>query len=138
MTAGTHGSTFGGNPLAMTVASEVVDIVPRPGFLDQVRSNGERLSRGLKALTADFPDLFEDVRGEGLLLGLKCGRPVRDVAQAAREHGLLTVIAGDDVLRILPPLNVSIQEIEEGVTRLRSTALSLSLPGRTTPALSEE
>ena len=137
MTAGTHGSTFGGNPLAMTVASEVVDIVLRPGFLDQVRSSGERLNQGLEALAADFPTTFQGVRGEGLLLGLQCGRPVRDVARAAREYGLLTVVAGDDVLRILPPLNVSIEEIEESLKRLRSAALSLSPAGQTTTARSE-
>ncbi|HTJ91304.1 MAG TPA: aspartate aminotransferase family protein [Acidocella sp.] len=125
MTPGTHGSTFGGNPLAMAVASEVVDIVADAGFLEQVRSSGEQLRHGLKNLMAEFPEIFEEVRGEGLLIGIKCRPPVRDVAKAALEHGLLTVVAGDGVLRILPPLNVASHEIEQGLIRLRNAAVSL-------------
>ncbi len=126
MTPGTHGSTFGGNPLAMVVASEVLDVILEPGFLEQVRSNGERLRSGLDALTAEFPDLFDDTRGEGLLLGLKCRQPVRDVAQAARDNGLLTVVAGNEVLRILPPLTITNVEVDEAVVRLRQAAMSLT------------
>ena len=126
MTPGTHGSTFGGNPLAMAVASEVLEIVLEPGFLEQVRVHGKRLRQGLEALATDFPDIFLEVRGEGLLLGLKCGRPVKDVAQAAREHCLLAITAGEDVLRILPPLNITLADIEEGLVRLRNTARALS------------
>ena len=126
MAPGTHGSTFGGNPLAMVVASEVLDVILEPGFLDRVHSNGERLRGGLDALTAEFPHLFEGTRGEGLLLGLKCRRPVRGVAQTARMHGLLTVVAGNEVLRILPPLTITNAEVDEALARLRQTALSLT------------
>jgi acetylornithine/N-succinyldiaminopimelate aminotransferase len=138
MTPGTHGSTFGGNPLAMVVASEVLDIVLFPGFLERVRSQGELLAKGLEALTAGFPDIFKAVRGEGLLLGLKCKQPVRDVARAVREEGLLTVVAGEDVLRILPPLNISIDEIDEGLARLRSAAHSLAVIGRSALSRTEQ
>jgi acetylornithine/N-succinyldiaminopimelate aminotransferase len=125
MTPGTHGSTFGGNPLAMAVASEVVDIVLEPGFLEQVRDRGRRLKEALLALVQRHPRIFEEVRGEGLLLGLKCRRPVAEVARAARDEGLLTVVAGDDVLRILPPLTISVGEIEEGLFKLNSAAETL-------------
>lgn len=130
MIQGTHGSTFGGNPLAMAVASEVLDIILEPGFLEQVRSNGERLRGGVDALTADFPHLFEATRGEGLLLGFKCRQPVRNVAQAARDNGLLTVVAGNEVLRILPPLTITNAEVDEVVSRLRRAALVLSETAR--------
>lgn len=126
MTPGTHGSTFGGNPLAMAVAAEVLDIMLEPGFLEQVRARGARLRLGLDALVRSFPALFEEARGEGLLLGLKCRRPVRQVADAARAKGLLTIVAGEDVLRILPPLTVSFAEIDAGLRRLEAAASELS------------
>ena len=128
MTPGTHGSTFGGNPLAMVVASEVLDIMLEPGFLDSVRGTGEHLRARLEAFVAEHPELFEDARGEGLLLGLECRRTVRDVLQALRVEGVLSVAAGNDVLRLLPPLTLSIPEADELVERLRRAAIALSNP----------
>lgn len=125
MTLGTHGSTFGGNPLAMAVATEVITIILADGFLDQVRSNSGLFRNGLEELVADHPTIFESVRGHGFLLGLKCILSHADVAEAARENGLLTVLAGDNVVRLLPPLNIERHEIEEGLARLRLTAKSL-------------
>ena len=125
MTPGTHGSTFGGNPLAMAVASEVIDIVLEPGFLEQVRDRGDYLRVALLALVERYPRIFEGIHGEGLLLGLKCRRPVAEVASVARDEGLLTVVAGDNVLGILPPLTISLEEIDEGVSRLIDAAETL-------------
>jgi acetylornithine/N-succinyldiaminopimelate aminotransferase len=126
MTPGTHGSTFGGNPLAMAVASKVVQLVGNAAFLADVRRKGERLRSGLKALTAEYPEVFAEVRGEGLLLGLRCMPPVAVVATAARANGLLSVVAGDNVLRLLPPLVISDAESEEGLMRLRQVGRALS------------
>jgi acetylornithine/N-succinyldiaminopimelate aminotransferase len=126
MTPGTHGSTFGGNPLAMAVAAKVVQLVGNEAFLADVRRKGERLRAGLEALTAEYPEAFAEVRGEGLLLGLRCVPPVAVVATAARANGLLSVVAGENVLRLLPPLILSEAEIDEGVTRLRLAARTLS------------
>lgn len=125
MIPGTHGSTFGGNPLAMVVAGQVLEIVMSFGFLERVRERGERLGAGLSALVAAHPAVFQAVRGEGLLRGLKCGPPVAAVASTVRDHELLTVTAGDNVLRILPPLTVSEEEIDEGLLRLSKAALAL-------------
>ncbi|MDB5524579.1 MAG: Acetylornithine aminotransferase [Rhizobium sp.] len=126
MTPGTHGSTFGGNPLAMTIASEVLDIILADGFLDQVRANSVLLRNGLEELAADYPAVIESVRGVGFLLGLKCALPHREVADAALGHGLLTILAGDNVLRVLPPINIERSDIDEGLRRLRMTAHTLS------------
>jgi len=126
MTPGTHGSTFGGNPLAMAVASKVVRLVGNEAFLADVRRKGERLRAGLEALAAEYSEAFAEVRGEGLLLGLRCVPPVAVVATAARANGLLSVVAGDNVLRLLPPLIISDAEIEEGLMRLRQVGRALS------------
>lgn len=126
MTPGTHGSTFGGNPLAMAIAAKVIEIIADETFLDQVRRKSERLVAGLRAVVADHPDLFTEVRGEGLLLGLRCAGPVERVMTAARANGLLSVAAGDNVLRLLPPLTIADSEIDEGLRRLRRAALMRS------------
>jgi len=126
MTPGTHGSTFGGNPLAMAVASKVVRLVGNEAFLADVRRKGERLRAGLEALAAEYSEAFAEVRGEGLLLGLRCVPPVAVVATAARANGLLSVVAGDNVLRLLPPLIISDAEIEEGLMRRRQVGRALS------------
>lgn len=122
MTPGTHGSTFGGNPLAMSIAAKVVEIVADESFLKQVMRKGERLYAGLQALVGEFPDVFSEARGDGMLLGMRCVVPVHLVAEAAHACGLLSVTAGDNVLRILPPLIVSDGEIDEGISRLRKAA----------------
>lgn len=122
MTAGTHGSTYGGNPLAMSVALAVLDAVLEEGFLDRVRQASGRMRQKLEALAAAHPDVFEDARGEGLLLGLKCRPANMDVVTAARAEKLLTVPAGDNVVRLLPPLNVTDEEIDEAFHRLEKAA----------------
>lgn len=120
MTAGTHGSTFGGNPLAMSVASAVLEVVTEPGFLDGVRDRALRLKQGLAGLKDQFPDLVEDVRGEGLLTGFKLKARVQpaEVVKAALAEKLLLVGAGDNTVRVLPPLNVTDADLANGVERL--------------------
>jgi len=114
MTFGTHGSTYGGNPLAMAAGSAVMDIVTEPAFLAQVRSTGERLRTGLEQFIGNYPDLFDGVRGLGLMLGLKMKVDPRPFMQHLRDrHHLLTVAAGDQTLRLLPPLVIGEAEIAE-------------------------
>ncbi len=124
MTAGTHGSTFGGNPLAMAVGNAVLDVVLAPGFLERVRDAALRFKQQLAMLKDEHPDVIEEVRGEGLLLGLKTRVPNTDFAAALRERHLLAVGAGDNVVRILPPLTVSDAELSEGVAAIGAAAAS--------------
>jgi acetylornithine/N-succinyldiaminopimelate aminotransferase len=125
MTPGTHGSTFGGNPLAMAVASTVLDIVSDPDFLEAVRGKALRLKQGLFSLKDQHADIVEEVRGEGLLTGLKLKNHITpaQVVKAAADEKLLIVGAGDNTVRLLPPLIASDKEIAEGV-QLLSGALS--------------
>ena len=125
MTAGTHGSTYGGNPLGMAVGNAAVAMLLEEGFLDQVSGAANYLRQQLARLVADHPQVFEEVRGQGLLLGLKLKPPVGDFVNAARAQGLLTVAAGENVVRILPPLNVSEAEIREAVAMLEQAAAML-------------
>jgi acetylornithine/N-succinyldiaminopimelate aminotransferase len=125
MTAGTHGSTYGGNPLGMAVGQEAVTMLLEPGFLDSVNKVANYLHQQLVGLLASHPDIFEEVRGQGLLLGLKLKPPVGDFVNAARAEGLLTVGAGENVVRILPPLNVSEPEVREAVNMLEKAAMAL-------------
>lgn len=118
MTAGTHGSTFGGNPLAMAAANAVLDIVDDPQFLDRVKMSGLRLRQSLAELQDRFPALIKEVRGQGLLMGLKLNLPPAEAVEAARAQNLLIAGASDDVIRILPPLIVSEDELSDGVSRL--------------------
>ena len=127
MVAGSHGSTFGGNPLACAVGNEVVDIMLEDGFLDEVRARARTLNQKLAGLVASHPDVFEEVRGEGLMLGIKCKAPAGDVVAAAYKQNLLTLTAGDNVLRIVPPLIVSDEDIELGIERLDAAAAGLHL-----------
>ena len=110
---GSHGSTFGGNPLAMAVGNAVLDIVLDDAFLALVREMGEALRRRLELLAAGYPGVFAEVRGMGLMLGMKCVINNRAVVGKLLEHGLLSIPAGDNVLRLLPPLIIGEQEIEE-------------------------
>ncbi len=125
MTAGTHGSTYGGNPLGMAVGVEAVGMMLEPGFLDHVNAMGNYLRQQLAGLVAAHPDVFEEVRGQGLMLGLKLKPPAGDFVNAARGAGLLTVGAGENVVRILPPLNVSEAEMREAMAMLESAAMTL-------------
>ena len=125
MTAGTHGSTFGGNPLAMAVGNAVLDVLLEPDFLDEIVRKGLLFKQRLAELKDRHPTVIEDVRGEGLLVGLKLKQPLGDmIAAVTREH-LLAVPAGDNVLRLLPALIVSDAEISEAVARLDRAAASL-------------
>ncbi len=118
MTAGTHGSTFGGNPLATAVGNAVLDIALEPGFLDGVLQRTLRLKQALAGVQDRHPDLVEDVRGQGLLMGLKLKVPVAGVVKAALAEKLLVAGASGNVVRLLPPLNVSDEEISEATDRL--------------------
>ncbi len=118
MTVGSHGTTFGGNPLAMAVGNAVLDIVLAEGFLDHVAETGLRLKQKLAAIADTHDDVIEEVRGLGLMLGLKCRVPNSDVIAAARAEGLLLVAAGDNVARLLPPLIIGAEEIDEAAGRL--------------------
>jgi acetylornithine/N-succinyldiaminopimelate aminotransferase len=113
MIAGTHGSTFGGNPLAMAVAAEVVTIMTEPGFFDRVNARSKMLRARLDKLVADHPKIFESVRGAGLLLGLKCVVANTDMVAKLRDAGLLAVGAGENVLRLMPPLTIEEPQLEE-------------------------
>ena len=115
MVPGTHGSTYGGNPLAMAAANAVLDIMLEPNFLDSVQEKGDYLKKQLDTLVKSYPKVMESVRGTGLMLGIKCCVPNLDLMTAFRNHKLLTVVAGENVLRILPPLNVEISELDEAI-----------------------
>ena len=122
MVAGTHGSTYGGNPLAMAVGNAVMKIVADDAFLAEVNRKGGALRQKLEGLVAAHPDVFEGVRGSGLILGLKCRAANTDVVAAAYAQEVLTVPAADNVLRLLPPLNITDDEIAEAVSRLDRAA----------------
>jgi acetylornithine/N-succinyldiaminopimelate aminotransferase len=126
MTAGTHGSTYGGNPLGCAVGAAVMDEVTRPGFLDEVNRKAGYLRQRLEGLVDAHPDIFESVRGSGLMLGLKCRATNADVVNAGYEARVLTVPAGDNVVRVLPALTIAEEEIAEGVARLDAAATALA------------
>jgi acetylornithine/N-succinyldiaminopimelate aminotransferase len=123
LVAGTHGTTFGGNPLACAAANAVLDVILAPGFLEAVDRTGRILWAELKSLVAEFPAVFEEVRGAGLILGLKCVVPAGEVQAACTAEGLLTVTAGENVVRLVPPLIVREAECREAVGMLRRAAL---------------
>lgn len=129
MTAGTHGSTYGGNPLACAVGCAVMDQVARPEFLAQVNRTAGNLRQGLEALIAAHPTVYESVRGSGLMLGLKCAAPNMDVLNAAYDARLITVPAADNVIRLLPPLNLSAEEVSEALIRLEIAARQIENAG---------
>ncbi|WP_137110305.1 aspartate aminotransferase family protein [Rhodobacter sp. SY28-1] len=125
MTAGTHGSTYGGNPLGCAVGAKVTEIISDPAFLAEVARKGALMRQGLESLVARHPTVFEAVRGEGLMLGLKCKPAPADVVKAGYEAGVLTVAAADNVLRLLPALNIPDTDIAEALTRLDQAATHL-------------
>ncbi len=126
MTTGTHGSTFGGNPLAMAVGQAVLDTVLADGFLDHVGQMGLYAKQRLAGVVDAHPDVLAEVRGEGLIIGLRCVKPVAEVVAAMRDAGLLAAAAGENVLRLLPPLIVTEADIDEAVARLDKAAGALS------------
>ena len=126
MVAGTHGSTYGGNPLAMAVGLAVLDEVLSPGFLTHVQDVALVFSQGLASLKDRFPDVIEDIRGQGLMLGIKTRVANTDLVMAMREEHLLSVPAGDNVVRLLPPLIVTAEEARDGLARIEAAARRLS------------
>ena len=126
MTFGTHGSTFGGNPLGMAVGNAVLDVVLGDGFLDEVQYKSLVLKQKLAALGDEFPDVIEQVRGEGFLIGIRVKPPVGDFIGAVISEGLLVVPAGDNVVRLLPPLTASVDELEEAVQCIYRAAKTFS------------
>jgi acetylornithine/N-succinyldiaminopimelate aminotransferase len=122
MTAGTHGSTFGGNPLAMAAANAVLDVVMAPGFLERTRRMALLLKQRLAELKDRHPAVIAEVRGEGFLIGLRALVPAGELVDAARAEKLLTVAAGEGVVRLLPPLIVGEEDIAEAVARLGAAA----------------
>ena len=126
MTAGTHGSTYGGNPLACAVGNAVMDIVNTPQFLDTVNARAGAFRQALQSLIDTNPDIFESQRGMGLMIGLKCRAPNIDVVNACYKQGLLTVPGGDNVLRLLPPLNIDETDIRTAIGLLDAAAKSLT------------
>jgi acetylornithine/N-succinyldiaminopimelate aminotransferase len=135
MNAGSHGSTFGGNPLAMAVGNGVLDVMFEPGFLDHVAAMGLRLKQRLAALKDEHYTIIEEVRGQGLMLGLKCKVPNMNLLLALREQRMLTVQAGDNVVRLLPPLIVDEAEINAASVKLDAACAALERAALTaTPA----
>ena len=119
---GSHGTTFGGGPLACAAGNAVLDVILAPGFLDQVDGTARHLWRGLLDLCARYPTVFTDARGAGLIVGLKCAVPNAQLQDAAVAEGLLTVAAGDNVLRLVPPLIVGPAECDEALALLDRAA----------------
>ncbi|MDP8913931.1 MAG: aspartate aminotransferase family protein [Pseudomonadota bacterium] len=128
MVIGTHGSTYGGNPLAMAAGQAVLEVVGRPEFLEHVRAMGERLRGALAQMIPNHPHLFESVRGVGLMLGIRMKTDSRAFVSYLRDQGLLTVAAGDNVVRVLPPLVIEEAHITEFVQKLSDAARHYELP----------
>lgn len=122
MVAGTHGSTYGGNPLACAVGARVTEIIAAPEFLAEVNRKAALFRQKLEGLVAAHPGVFDGVRGQGLMLGLKCKIAPADIVQAGYDADVLTVPAADNALRLLPPLTISDDEISEAVRRLDAAA----------------
>jgi len=125
MTPGSHGSTFGGNPLAMAVGNAVLDVVLEPGFLAHVSAMSLRLKQRLAALQDEHAEIIEDIRGQGLMLGLKCKLPNQDLIKALLAQHMLTVQAGDNVVRLLPPLIVDEPEIDLAIANIDAACVAL-------------
>jgi acetylornithine/N-succinyldiaminopimelate aminotransferase len=126
MTAGSHGSTFGGNPLAMAVGNAVLDVMLEPGFLDHVSAMGLRLKQRLAGLKDEHHTIIEEVRGQGLMLGLKCKVPNQSLLKALLAERMLTVQAGDNVVRLLPPLTIEEPEIDLACAKIDAACIALS------------
>ncbi|WP_299871132.1 aspartate aminotransferase family protein [uncultured Sulfitobacter sp.] len=126
MTAGTHGSTYGGNPLGCAIGARVMDIIADPEFLAEVQRKSALLRQKLEGLVASHPDVFESVRGAGMMLGLKCKVAPGDLVAAGYAAEVITVPAADNVVRLLPPLTITDAEIAEAITRLDTAAGSLT------------
>jgi len=129
MQAGTHGTTYGGNPLAMAVGNAVLDIMLEDGFLQQVQARAIFMKQRLAEIADTYPDILEGVRGEGLLQGLKCKALNTDIVAAFRQEHLLSVPAGDNVVRLMPPLIVSEDDISEALGKMDAALSKLQKTG---------
>jgi len=127
MTAGTHGSTFGGNPLAMAVGNAVLDVITAKGFLDRVKHNGLLFKQRLAELKDRYSSVIAEVRGEGLLIGLRMTPPASEMVDELRAEKMLTVAAGDNVVRLLPPLIIGEREVAEAVACIDRACARLAL-----------
>ncbi len=128
MVIGTHGSTYGGNPLAMAAGGAVLDVVANDEFLAHVRATGERLRAALEQMIPNHDDLFDSVRGKGLMLGIKMKTDSRAFVGYLRTKGILTVAAGDNVVRVLPPLTIDESHIREFVDGLSAASIDYQMP----------
>ena len=126
MVVGTHGTTYGGNPLATAIGNAVLDVVLADGFIESVAAKGRHFRQGLSGLKATYGDIVADVRGQGLMLGLQLRVPPAEFAAAARDAKVLVIPAAENVVRLLPPLIISEAEIDEGVKRLGAACRRLS------------
>ncbi len=126
MTAGTHGSTFGGNPLACAVGATVMEVMTQDGFLAHVNAVAGRFRQGLEGLVAAHPQIFGEVRGQGLMLGLKARVPNTEIVAQGYAQRVLTVPAADNVVRLLPPLTIGTEEVAEALARLDAAAAALA------------
>jgi len=126
MKPGIHGTTFGGNPLAMAVGNAVLDVVLADGFLDEVGRKALLMKQGLAAVADEFPEVIEEIRGAGLLLGVKCKVPNATFNAALRDQKLLAVPAGDNVIRLIPPLTATDADIREALDRIHAGAAAVS------------
>lgn len=131
MGAGTHGSTFGGNPLAMAVANAVLDVVLADGFLDNVMATGKKLHTAMGDLAQKYPQIFSDARGIGMHLGLRCKDGVvnNDVVVKAMNNGLLVVPAGDNVVRMIPPMTITEEHVQEAMATMEKSCEELIAEG---------
>jgi acetylornithine/N-succinyldiaminopimelate aminotransferase len=127
---GTHGTTYGGNALACAVSNAVLDVILSGGFLEEVRRKGALARQLLAGVTESHPKVFSELRGEGLMLGLKCVAPIGDVVTAARAHGLLTVPAGEATLRLLPPLVATDEDLKTAASMLDAAAADVEAAAR--------
>ncbi len=134
MTAGTHGSTFGGNPLAMSAANATLDVMLAPGFFERVQRTALVFKQRLAEIKDRYPAIIAEVRGEGLLIGLRALIPAGELVNAIRAEKMITVSSGDNVVRLLPPLIISEDEIAEGIARLDRACASLSRTHAQAPA----
>jgi acetylornithine/N-succinyldiaminopimelate aminotransferase len=126
MVPGTHGTTYGGNPLAMAVGNAVLDVILADGFLEHVRDLSLVAKQGLEAIKDRYPDVVAEIRGRGLMLGLKTVVPNTEMVAGLRSHHMLSVPAGDNVVRLLPPLTITAEEMREGLSRIDMVASELS------------
>lgn len=131
LTLGTHGTTFGGNPLAMAVGNAVLDVILEPGFLESVERKGLLLKQRLAELKDRHPSVIAEVRGQGLLMGLRTVVPNTDFVSAARAQKLIVIGAGDNVVRLLPPLIITEADLGEAINRLDAACAAIEAVQKT-------